>query len=126
MEFGRNGSVARLHKLNDVDIPEFHGPVDVNVLPSLFNVEDQFRNMSCGKATGLDGFPMEVFIGVQQVMARIFHPLMPDAAVRVQQPLQRRGILYEAYKRSGSFENLESFGSLYVSSEPWKVLHITA
>ena len=98
--------------------------VDLDLLPTFIDVEDQFRRVRCGAASGLDGLPPEVFKAAPQLMARLFHPLMVKAALNLVQPVQwRGGILFEAYKHSGSPASVDNYRSLFVSSIPGKCYH---
>ena len=98
--------------------------IDFSLIPSFLDVELQFRRVRCGAAAGLDGLPPELFKAAPQVMAGIFHPLMVKAALHVAQPIQwRGGILFEAFKNSGSPSLAENYRSLFVSSVPGKCFH---
>ena len=80
--------------------------------------------MRCGAASGLDGLPPEFFKAAPQALTKLFHPLMVKAALCLVQPVQwRGGILFEAYKHSGSPALSESYRSLFVSSVPAKCYH---
>ena len=98
--------------------------VDLGLIPSFIDVEDQFRQVRGGAASGLDGLPPEVFKAAPQHMARLFHPLMVKAAWNLVQPVQwRGGVLFEAYKHSGTPTAVENYRSLFVSSVPGKCYH---
>ena len=106
----------------------YQPPVDVDIdwtiLPTFQEVEAQFRQVRCGAASGLDGLPPEVFKAAPQALAALFHPLMVKSALCLVQPVQwRGGILFEAYKNSGSPALSESYRSLFVSSVPGKCYH---
>ena len=124
MEAGRCVDVHSFGTMVQRLTPPVNIRVDFDLLPSFIDVEDQFRRVRCGAASGLDGLPPEVFKAAPQHMARLFHPLMVKAALNLIQPVQwRGGILFEAYKRSGSPASVESYRSLFVSSVPGKCYH---
>ena len=114
-QFGQ--SVERFRSEHDV-------PIDLSLIPSFLDVELQFRKVRCGTAAGLDGLPPELFRAAPQEMARLFHPLMVKATLCIAQPIQwRGGVLFEAYKHSGSPSLAENYRSLFVSSVPGKCFH---
>ena len=98
--------------------------IDWTILPTFQEVETQFRQVRCGAASGLDGLPPEFLKAAPQALTRLFDPLMVKAALCLVQPVQwRGGILFEAYKNSGSPALSESYRSLFVSSVPGKCSH---
>ena len=95
--------------------------IDLSLIPYFLDVELQFRKVRCGAAAGLDGLPPELFKAAPQVMARMFHPPMVKAALRIAQPIQwRGGILFEAFKHNGPPSLADNYRSLFVSSIPGK------
>ena len=98
--------------------------IDLRILPTFQEVERQFQQVRCGAASGLDGLPPELFKAAPQLLARLFHPLMVKSSLCLAQPVQwRGGVLFEAYKNSGSPSLSDSYRSLFVSSVPGKCFH---
>ena len=98
--------------------------IDIDIVPTFQEVEAQFRQVRCGAAAGLDGLPPELFRAAPQLLAKLFHPLMVKSSLCIAQPVQwRGGVLFEAYKNSGSPSLSENYRSLFVSSVAGKWFH---
>ena len=124
MEAGHSIAISQFRHLVESFRPGHDVSIDLSLVPSFLDVEQQFRNVRCGAAAGLDGLPPELFKAAPQEMARLFHPLMAKAALHIAQPIQwRGGVLFEAYKRNGSPSLAENYRSLFVSSVPGKCFH---
>eukprot|EP00439_Symbiodinium_sp_Y106_P051172 s4183_g6.t2 len=93
-------------------------------LPSVTEVQNVMRATPRGKAPGLDNLPGEVFASAHQELAALYHPLVIKSMVMTKQPTQwRGGVLYEAYKNSGTCTDVTKFRSLFVSSTVGKCYH---
>ncbi|CAE7582633.1 unnamed protein product [Symbiodinium sp. CCMP2592] len=93
-------------------------------LPSLREVEDVLRGLPRHKAAGLDAVPAELLRASPGPMSRVLHPLYTKSMLCLRQPLQwRGGLLFEAWKQSGSQKDAASYRSLYVASVVGKAYH---
>ena len=97
---------------------------ELAALPLLIEVEDSFRGMTAGKASGLDLLPPEVFKACPQKLATAYYPLMMKSCLQMIQPLSwTGGVLFELYKGSGMHQLLESHRSIFLASCAGKSLH---
>ncbi|CAE7316855.1 unnamed protein product [Symbiodinium sp. CCMP2592] len=93
-------------------------------VPSLIEVEQAIRLIPCNKSPGLDNVRGEMLRAAPAATAKILWPLFAKATAQICQPIQwRGGLLHEAYKRSGSSSDPQSFRSLFVSSTVGKCFH---
>ena len=93
-------------------------------LPSLGEIEHVLRQAPCRRATGLDAIPGEILRASPGSMSMILQPLMVKAAACLRQPMQwRGGLLYEAFKNSGSHRDPSAHRSLCVASIVGKTYH---
>ncbi|CAE7244447.1 unnamed protein product [Symbiodinium sp. CCMP2592] len=93
-------------------------------VPSLIEVEQAIRLIPCNKSPGLDNVRGEMLRAAPAATAKLLWPLFAKATAQICQPIQwRGGLLHEAYKRSGSSPDPQSFRSLFVSSTVGKCFH---
>ena len=124
MEAGTTVSLQQFALAVQRSCPPANIAIDLAVLPTFQEVERQFQQVKRGTAPGLDGLPPELFKAAPQILAKLFHPLMVKASLNIAQPVQwRGGVLFEAYKNSGSPTLAENYRSLFVSSVPGKCFH---
>ena len=92
-------------------------------LPTLFQLEQQFRKCKPGKAFFLDGIPGEILHKVPSLMAKCFFSLMCKQVAFLREPvLFKGGFLTPAFKK-GSPKLVQNYRSLFVSSTIGKALH---
>ena len=95
-----------------------------DMVPSLQEVEEVFRNQALGKASGYDAIPGELLKACPTALARLYQPLYVKASLSICRPLQwRGGLLFECYKGSGGPHTAGNYRSLYVSSVVGKGFH---
>ena len=95
----------------------------LETLPTLLDIEQVFRQMVPGKATGLDLLPPEIYKACPQEMAKIYMPLFAKTCLKLEQPLAwSGGVLYELYKGSGAHDVMENHRSIFLASCPGKAL----
>ena len=93
-------------------------------LPSVQEIEQGIRRIPRAKAMGLDLIPGEALQACPSQFALTLHPLFMKAATGLQQPLQwRGGVLYECWKKKGSWADVQNHRSLYISSVVGKLYH---
>ncbi|CAE7722823.1 unnamed protein product, partial [Symbiodinium sp. CCMP2456] len=97
---------------------------NLQILPSLGEIEQTLRGLSTRKASGLDAIPAEFLKAAPGPTAAAVHSLFFKAMATFQQPLHwRGGILYECWKRSGKQSDPAMYRSLFVSSMMGKTYH---
>ncbi|CAE7378412.1 grxB [Symbiodinium sp. CCMP2456] len=93
-------------------------------LPSLQDIEQTLREIPRGKTGGIDSLPSDLFNACPRHLAGVLQPLYLKSLLCHRQPLQwRGGLLYEAYKGTGTQARVENFRSLFISSFAGKALH---
>ncbi|CAE7936001.1 unnamed protein product, partial [Symbiodinium necroappetens] len=93
-------------------------------LPSIQEIEQGIRRIPKAKAMGLDMIPGEALQACPSQFALALHPLFLKAATGLQQPLQwRGGVLFECWKKKGSWSDVQNHRSLYISSVVGKLYH---
>ena len=93
-------------------------------LPSLQEIERGIRRIPRAKAMGLDMIPGEALQACPSQFALALHLLFMKAATGLQQPLQwRGGVLFECWKKKGSWADVKNHRSLYISSVVGKLYH---
>ena len=83
--------------------------LDLTSIPTRRDIEDVCRQVQSGKAMGLDRIPPELFKAAPKEMTDLYYDLYLK-------------ILQEAYKQSGCPSKPESHRSLYLASQPGKLL----
>ena len=95
-----------------------------NEIPSLLDLEAQFRHCQPLRAIFDDGMPGELFHRLPGEMARLLYPLLLKISLYQQEPFMcKGGLLVPAWKGKGSFKECSSHRSLFVSSVFGKVVH---
>ena len=123
MEHGTTVPVEELLK----SIPEVES-VDDDILelaaiPTRLEVEDVFRHVPTKKAVGLDLLPSELFKAAPKEMAGLYYGLYLKCMLLTRTPVQwAGGILQEAYKQTKCPSKPESHRSLFLASQPPKLL----
>ena len=98
--------------------------LDLQAIPTLFEVERTLREVKVGKSAGLDSIPGELLRGAPKAVARHLFPVMLKSSILVRQPIQwRGGVLHAAYKGAGPTNIAANFRSLFVSSTAGKSYH---
>ena len=93
-------------------------------LPTLQEVENQFRSTQCNRAYYDDGVPGDLLHYLPDVLARAYYPLYLKISLLQREPLIfKGGILTPAYKGKGSPSECTSYRSLLVSSPFGKAWH---
>ena len=104
------------------DTGDFH--FELTALPTLQQVEAEFRRAPPGKAAGLDLLPPEVFKACPSSLARAYFPLYMKACLKLLHPVSwTGGVLFELYKGSGAHQLMENHRSIFLSSCAGKPLH---
>ena len=92
-------------------------------LPTLSQIERQFRKCKPGKSYFLDGIPGEVLHKAPALMAAAFFSLYCKQVAFVREPvIFKGGFLTPAFKK-GSPKLIQNYRSLFVSSMTGKALH---
>ena len=92
-------------------------------LPSIMQIERQFRATKKAKAFFADGVPGDVLNRAPALMARLYYPLYLKEVFMLREPcIFKGGTLVPAYKR-GNPSWCSSYRSLFVSSPASKALH---
>ena len=93
-------------------------------IPTLQELEAQFRRAAPLKAMFLDGTPGELLHKIPEAMAKYYYPLLLKMVTQQCEPmLFKGGTLVPAYKRKGSMAHCESYRSLMLSSIIGKSIH---
>ena len=93
-------------------------------LPTLQELEYQFRNTQSNRAYFEDGIPGDLLHRLPDLLARLYHPLFIKISMLQSEPLIfKGGVLTPAYKGRGSPLECMSYRSLLVSSPIGKALH---
>ena len=99
---------------------------DLSGFPNIMEIEDAIRATQKNKAAGIDAIPNEYLKAMPSSAALVLHPLVMKSMMCMTQPLHwRGGILYSAWKQSGSTASPSSYRSLFVSSAVGKLFHKT-
>ncbi|CAK9093052.1 RNase H domain-containing protein [Durusdinium trenchii] len=95
----------------------------LDLLPTLYQIEQQFRKTSPGKAMFIDQVPGELLHRLPRRMAQIYFSLFCKQAAFVQEAnIFKGGFLVPAYKK-GNPKLIQNFRSLYISSTVGKSFH---
>ena len=98
--------------------------MDLQDLPSIYELESALRHCTPGKSMGLDGLPPELMHRFPQQVADLVWPLFAKQSVFCCESLQHKGgSLVAAYKRRGDVTQCSSHRSLLVSSSLGKAFH---
>ena len=98
--------------------------IDCDLVPSLFELESQFRKTAALKAVFDDLIPGELPRRRPDLSARVFYPLLLKTIYMNKEPLLYKGaLLVPAYKQKGSVDQCDSYRSLAVSSTVGKAFH---
>ena len=98
--------------------------MDLNDLPSIYELESALRHCTPGKSMGLDSLPPELMHRFPQQMADLVWPLFAKQSVFCCESLQHKGgSLVAAYKRRGDVTQCSSQRWLLVSSSLGKAFH---
>ena len=93
-------------------------------IPSLVELEQAYRRVSLGKATGMDGVPSEVCHYLPVDMAKLTYTMLMKASLYGQESLTHKGgRLVNAYKHKGDPRECSSHRSLLISSHLGKTIH---
>ena len=92
-------------------------------MPTLFQLEQQFRRTAKNKAFFADNIPGELLAIAPRRLAEMFYPLICKEIVHVREPIiHKGGFLTPAFKK-GDPGQPESYRSLFVSSVVGKAVH---
>eukprot|EP00435_Cladocopium_sp_Y103_P032292 s1431_g8.t1 len=98
--------------------------VQVQDLPSLFDLEIAFRRVPSGKALGLDGIPPELCHYCPAHMAKVTYAVVMKAVLFGQEAMEHKGgKLAVAWKQKGDVRDCHTHRSLLVSSHLGKTVH---
>ena len=93
-------------------------------MPSVGEIEAGIRRIPRGKAMGLDMIPGEALQACPSQFALSLHPLFLKAVCGIQQPVQwRGGVLFECWKKKGSWAEVKNHRSFFISSVVGKLFH---
>ena len=123
-EAGVTLSFEELSALHDdllLEVPEIP---EWTQLPTLLELEQQFRHCQPLRAIFDDGLPGELLCRIPNAMAKAFYSLLLKISMYQNEPLMcRGGLLVPAYKGKGSAQECASYRSLFVSGTFGKAVH---
>ena len=96
---------------------------DWSEIPSIYQVESQFRKTALGKAYFADNIPGDLLRKAPVRMAELFYSLYCKEVVRLQEPLLYKGGYLVAARKKGNPCLVTNYRSLFVSSVIAKALH---
>ena len=124
LEAGIKVSDEALYKLNTVPPPLSQDELDVNFVPSLWQLQRTLMRFKTGKAPGRSGLTVELFRAGGLPMLHHFLPLMVKSVLTVHEPLcWKGGRLFALYKGKGDPSDPNSFRSIFLSELAAKMLH---
>ena len=92
-------------------------------MPTLEMLEAAIHRMRCGKASGPDQLPAELFRASPKTAARYLMPLLLKFVCRLEEPLQcKGGSLIALYKGRGQHDDCKSFRAILLLSNVGKVI----
>ena len=101
-----------------------HDQLNWTEVPTLLELEEQFRKTASLKTVFDDMVPGELLHRAPALAARFFYPLFLKAVYINREPLMYKGaLLVPAYKQKGPVDECESYWSLAVSSTVGKSFH---
>ena len=122
MEGGSTTTAAQLLE-DQVRLPQ-GSHIDVDKIPSIFELELHMMKSKAKKAMGPDGVPSELLKHAPARMAFHYWPLFAKTSLCPHESLQYKGgRLVAAYKQRGSTRECDSYRALLVSSSLAKSFH---
>ena len=122
MEGGSISTAPQL--LQDQRQQQQGGSVQVEQLPTIFDLERQMMKAKAKKAMGPDGVPPEILKHAANHMSYHYWPLFAKISLTRQESLQYKGgKLVAAYKQRGATTDCGSYRALLVSSSLAKSFH---
>ena len=98
--------------------------IPITEMPSLAELEHVCRQVSAGKASGMDNIPSELMRYCPKVVARQLYSLLLKIAVQGQEPLEHKGgYLIPIWKGKLSKDCCHAFRSILISSMVGKTIH---
>ena len=98
--------------------------VEITEVPSLADLEQACRQVTAGKASGMDRIPFELLRYCPRSMARTLYTLMLKIYLQGQEPLEHKGgFLVPIWKGKLSKDVCGAFRSILISSMVGKTLH---
>ena len=118
--------VTRQALLQQVSEPSEQVSMDLQQIPSLFELEKQLRASRTQRAMGPDNIPGELLHFAPQYLAHALWPLYIKQSLTISEAIQYKGgRLVSAYKRRGDYKDCNSHRALLVSSSLGKAMHNT-
>ena len=118
--------VTRQSLLQQVSEPSEQISMDLQQIPSLFELEKQLRASRTQRAMGPDNIPGELLHFAPQYLAHVLWPLYIKQSLTISEAIQYKGgRLVSAYKRRGDYKDCNSHRALLVSSSLGKATHNT-
>ena len=129
MEGGQRIDVStqrQLWRTNLLDLRASALEVPVQELPPLTALEDAYRKVTTGKATGPDSIPAEICNSSPVEIARHAYPLLLKTLLHGQEPLEHKGgQVVPIWKKKLSQKRCEGYRSILISSHIGKGIHRT-
>ena len=124
LEAGIKVSATALEELNVVPPPLLQSELDVDFIPSLWQLQRTLMRFKSGKAPGRSGLTVELFRAGGVPMLHHFLPIMVKSVLTVHEPLSwKGGRLFALYKGKGDPGDAGSFRSIFLSELAAKMLH---
>ena len=115
---------STLESTNVQPTPLSADELDVDFIPSVWQMQRMLMRFRNGKAPGKSGITVEVFRAGGLPMIHQFLPLMVKSIVHTHEPLQwKGGRLFSLYKGKGDPSSPKSFRSIFLSELAAKMLH---
>lgn len=115
---------SALEQINTQPAPLTVKQLDVDFIPSVWQIQRMLMRFRNGKAPGKSGLTTEVFRAGGLPLLHQFLPLMVKAIVHTHEPLQwKGGKLFALYKGKGDPSSPKSFRSIFLSELAAKMLH---
>ena len=121
MEAGEASSMQALYEshLDSYD----RATMDFTDIPSIYEVEHQFRSSKPRKSMGFDFVPGELLRGAPSELAYAYYPLVQKIAAWQIEPLQFKGGRLTTLFKKGTPTEAENFRAILVSSSLGKAIH---
>ena len=118
------GEISSMQALYEEHLDSYgRAALDFTDIPSIYEVEHQFRSSKPRKSMGFDFLPGELLRGAPSELAYAYYPLVQKVAAWQIEPLQFKGGKLTTLFKKGSPMEAENFRAILVSSSLGKAIH---
>ena len=119
------GKLLQRARKGSLDRAAMAGDVNLQMIPSLLDLEGAFRRVKKHKAGGVDDFKSDLCSIAAGPLSRKFHPLLQKVVCQVSEPIQMKGGLLIHMFKGGNSRSVEDHRGLLLSSHVGKALRRT-